>query len=374
MIRVGVVGLGKMGLSHLAVLGAHPSVEVAGVCDSSGYLLGVLDKYTRFQPYEDVATMARAQSLDAVVLATPNHLHHGMVSTALELGLHVFCEKPFTLDPRESDELTSRAEAGGLVGQVGYHNRFVASFREAGRLLAAGAIGRVTHATADAYGPVVLRPRGSTWRSRRAEGGGCLYDYAAHPVNLLNWYLGKPSGVRGSHLTSTFSQHTEDEVLSTLEFDDGPVVQLSVSWSDESQRKMTTRLAFQGTKGRLDVDRQELRLYVGSAADPPRGYQPGWNLRYTTDLTSPEWFYLRGEEYSAQLDAWVRRVEAGQVNGTNDFSSAALTDHTLAAIRTDATGGVTVPEPRRGIGTRTRRPWVPARPALLRGRRAAVTP
>ncbi len=86
----------------------------------------------------------------------------------------------------------------GLVTQVGYHNRFVGAFREVKRLLDAGAIGTVTHVLAEAYGPVVLKAKGSTWRSRRAEGGGCLYDYAAHPLNLLTWYFGEP-GRRQRH-------------------------------------------------------------------------------------------------------------------------------------------------------------------------------
>ena len=50
VIRIAVVGLGKMGLSHLAIVNAHPEVEVAAVCDSSGYVLGVLEKYTGVAP------------------------------------------------------------------------------------------------------------------------------------------------------------------------------------------------------------------------------------------------------------------------------------------------------------------------------------
>ena len=65
-------------------------------------------------------------------------------------------------------------------------------------------------------GPVVLRPKGSTWRTQRAEGGGCLYDYAAHAINLVNWYFGEPSGVSGTVLNSIFSADTDDEVYSTL--------------------------------------------------------------------------------------------------------------------------------------------------------------
>src|SRR5205085_4381141 len=129
-----------------------------------------------------------------------------MVRAALNRGLHVFCEKPFTLTVTDADELTALARDKSLVTQVGYHNRFVGAFAEVKHLLDAGAIGTVTHGLGEAYGPVVLKPKGTTWRSRKEEGGGALYDYAAHPLNLLNWYLGEPAGVGGTVLNSIFSR------------------------------------------------------------------------------------------------------------------------------------------------------------------------
>ncbi len=106
----------------------------------------------------------------------------------------MFCEKPLFTDPAESAALTALAAEHNVVTQVGYHNRFVASFGEVRRLLELGAIGPVNTALAEAYGPVVLKPSGNGWRSQRTSGGGSLYDYAAHPLNLLTWYLGEPIG------------------------------------------------------------------------------------------------------------------------------------------------------------------------------------
>ena len=107
------------------------------------------------------------------------------------------------------------AQARGLVAQVGYHNRFVGTFREAKRLIEAGAIGRVTHAQAEACGPVVLKPAKPTWRGRSGQGGGCLYDYAAHPRNLLTWYFGPAEDCNGALLKRGFSAEVEDEVYAT---------------------------------------------------------------------------------------------------------------------------------------------------------------
>jgi len=343
MIRLAVVGLGKMGLSHHAMINAHARVKVAAVCDATGYVLDVLNKYTGVKTYTDFKAMLAEVELDAIIIATPSSMHGWMVRMALEKGLHVFCEKPFCLDTEEGDQLTRLAQEKGLVNQVGYHYRFVGAFQEVKRLLDLNAIGEVTHMLAEAYGPVVLKPKGSTWRTQRSEGGGCLYDYAAHPLNLLNWYFGTPRGVGGSVLNNIFSADTDDEVFSTLYFPGGQSAQLSVNWSDESFRKMSTKVSIWGKNGRIVADRQEVQVYLRSAEGVPAPYQQGWNVRYTTELTEPVDFYLRGEEYTAQLDYFVRCIETKDAaNNVNSFASALATDRVISMLIADAQKGPSV--------------------------------
>jgi predicted dehydrogenase len=156
MTAVAIAGLGKMGLSHLAILKPHPDVDVVGVCDAGSYVLDVLRKHTGAETYSDYEQMLDRARPDAVLIATPSHLHEPMVRAAVVRNIHVFCEKPLFLDPVHGVELTRMATERGLVTQVGYHNRYVEAFREVKRLLDSGAIGTVTDALAVAYGPVVL--------------------------------------------------------------------------------------------------------------------------------------------------------------------------------------------------------------------------
>jgi predicted dehydrogenase len=343
-LKVGVVGLGKMGLSHFAMINAHPDVETIG-CDGTGFMVDVLTKNIQAPVYKDYDEMLGAEDLDAVVIATPSRLHAPMVRTALEKGCHVFCEKPFCLDWKDSAELTQLAAEKGLLAQVGYHYRYVGAFQEMKRLIEAGAIGDITHVLAEAYGPVVLRAKRQTWRSDKAEGGGCLYDYAAHPLNLLNWFFGVPARVSGSVMNSVFSEGIDDEVFSTLQWDAGPTAHLSVNWSDESHRKMSTKISLIGTNGRLYADRQECQAYLRTPVAALPDYTEGWNVKYTTELTEDRWFYLRGEEYSAQLDEFVTAIRAGKTDATeNSFASATDTDKTLAMIIENAETGNAVGE------------------------------
>jgi predicted dehydrogenase len=332
VIRLGIVGLGKMGLSHLAIARMHPDMEVAAVCDSNSYVTDVLTKYTGQLTYTRFDEMLRTARLDAVMVATPSRLHAQQVEAAVERGLHVFCEKPFVLNTAEGVRITDSAERKQLVTQVGYHYRFVAAFQEAARIAASGVLGRIHHVRVEAYGPVVLRSKGSTWRAARQEGGGALYDYACHAIDLVNFVAEAPDNVTGVVLNRVFSRDVEDEVYCSLHFANGATGQLAVNWSDESFRKMSTTISVWGSNGRLVADRQECALYLRAEAEHPAGPRQGWTVQYTTDLTEPVWYYLRGEEYSAQIDYFVQSIKTGRTDGKNAFRSALDTDRVVEMI------------------------------------------
>lgn len=321
-----------MGLSHLAIVRAHPQIELVAACDGQTYINGILDRYAGLKCYSDYDELLRSEALDAVLIATPSKLHAYMVEKALRKGLDVFCEKPFVLDVADGERLASLAQELGRVGQVGYHYRFVGAFQEAARIVQGAFIGKIHHVRVEARGPVVLRAKGSTWRTQKTEGGGVIYDYACHALDLVHAIAGPVQGVSGVIRNSVFSNDVDDEVYCSLHLNEGVSGQLSVNWSDESCRKMETKIQVWGEKGNVRADRQECISYLREA--PPHGERliKGWNQSNTVDLTEPVWYYLRGEEYSAQIDHFVQRVQARAIEGINDFRSALQTDRAVAMI------------------------------------------
>lgn len=341
MIKLAVIGLGKMGLSHLAIANGLEGFDVVAIVDSSSLVGSGLSKITGIRHMTDAADALKLEGLDAVIVATPTASHEGLIREAIARGLHVFCEKPLTLDADVSWELAELAEQRGVITQVGYHNRFVACFGELKRLVQAGAVGKVSHVLGEAYGPVVTRPAKATWRGKAELGGGALMDYAAHPLNLLNWYFGPATGCDSAVFGRIFSKAVEDEVYASLRFGDVSS-QLSVNWSDSSQRKMTTQISIWGERGKLYADRQELRAFF-TTDDVPEGYTRGWNVRYTTELTKPVEFYIRGEEYSAQLEAFRDRIAGKSTQPVNTFTEGAITDSAILMIKAVASGGAMPP-------------------------------
>lgn len=331
MLKVALMGAGKMGISHLSILNAHPEVKVVGICDTSKMVNDFLSKQGNFNCFTDYKDMINAVKPEAVVVAVPTKFHYTIIKDFLEKGIHVFAEKPFCLTVEQGSELVKLAAQKKLVNQIGYHNKFVGTFREMKKIVASGALGNIYHFTGEAYGPVVVNKKQDTWRSDPSEGGGCLLDYASHVIDLINDILSPVKASKGSLLKSVYSKNVEDAVFSLLELSSGVTGILSVNWSDDTYRKMSTTITVVGTKGKIISDANELKVYFKETI--PQGYSKGWNVKYITDLTEEVDFYLRGEEYSAQLDYFIKAATGKASNNINTFESAWYTDKAISLIK-----------------------------------------
>lgn len=331
MIKAGIIGLGKMGISHAAIVGAHPSVNLVSVCDTSSLILDAFKKYTEVNTYSDYIKMLSKEELDFVVIATPTKFHYPMVKYALEKNINVFCEKPFSLTPAEGADLVEIVKRKSLINQVGYHNHFIGTFRELKRLLQENVIGEVVHFTGEAYGPVVTKKKGATWRSNPDEGGGCTSDYASHVVNLIQEVIGYPVKINGALLKSIYSKGVDDAVYSLLTLDNEISGVLLVNWSDETYRKMSTSLTIQGKKGKIICDATEIKIFL-KEDNKKEGLEKGWTTKYIIEFALPVKFYLRGEEYSAQIEYFVDNVMNKRQSTYNTFEQGLYTDRVIEMI------------------------------------------
>jgi predicted dehydrogenase len=332
MLKVALIGAGKMGISHLSILGAHSKVQIVAVCDTSKTVTDVLEKYSSFPCFADYKKMLLQVKPDAVFVAVPTRDHASIVKELLLQNIHVFVEKPFCLSPKEGEPLVEIAQKNGLVNQVGYHNKFNGTFREVKRLLDNKYLGEIFHFQGESYGPVVVKKKSYSWRSDPKQGGGCLMEYASHVIDLINYTLAPIASVTGSILKPIYSNSVEDAVYSLVKLSNNLTGVLSVNWSDETYRIMSTTITIMGTKGKIISDGNELKVYFKDN-NTPEGYTKGWNIKYVTDLTDHVDFYLRGEEYSSQIDYFVNSVLTKVPNTINTFQDALLTDNAIDLIK-----------------------------------------
>ena len=142
MIRTAMVGLGKMGLSHLAIVRAHPDIDLVAGCDATAYLTDILSKHAGLKCYADFDRMLdaraarRAGRRDAVEAACADGREGARARPA-----RVLREALRARRRRRRAAGRAGAKPSRCVTQVGYHYRFVGAFKEAARLVKSGALG-----------------------------------------------------------------------------------------------------------------------------------------------------------------------------------------------------------------------------------------
>ena len=135
MLRGGMIGFGRMGLTHFSILNNHPEVQFVAVCDSSSFMLKNIAKYTGLETFKDYRKMIDKSSLDFVIIATPTGMHAEIVKYAIQSNLHIFVEKPFALNVKQGKEIVDMLEGKRIVNQIGYVIRFNDVFIQVKKLL-----------------------------------------------------------------------------------------------------------------------------------------------------------------------------------------------------------------------------------------------
>lgn len=232
-LRVGVVGVGAITqLAHLPVFSRMRGVEVVALCDNDGAKARSLaERFDVRDVFTDIEDLLEFDALNAVVVATPNHLHEPHALSALAAGVDVLCERPLALTAKGVERVLGAAAKGGRRVLVANNHRFRADAQALDRFIRGGELGRVTAFRAGAYQP---RQAGEGWRSRRAEaGGGAFLDQGFPLVDLALWLADFPEPVRvTAHAERSRARDAvESAMLVQLGCADGTSFSFDTSWA-----------------------------------------------------------------------------------------------------------------------------------------------
>ncbi|HXH33686.1 MAG TPA: Gfo/Idh/MocA family oxidoreductase [Plantibacter sp.] len=277
-LRVGVIGLGFAGSTHLDAFTALPGATVVALSGQEPARLAELSG-SRGVPdtYADWEDLVARDDLDIVSIGVPNALHHPIAVAALRSGKHVFCEKPLATTAELAAEMVEAATAADRVLEVAYNHRRRADVAYLARYLAEEPIGRVYHSRAS-----WLRRQGvpgidSWFTNKTAAGGGPLIDLGSHVLDIALSLLGEPrvthvsavaynelgragrGGSSGGGPVSNRSSHAfdvEDFASALLRFEDGGSLHLEASWASYSKAHEDISVELLGSEGgvRLHVD------------------------------------------------------------------------------------------------------------------------
>lgn len=324
-IKLGIIGAGRMGITHYSIINSHPDVEIESVADPSALILTMMSKYLPVKTYKDYNDLLEESNVDAILVCTPPNLHFPIVKKAVEKGIHVFVEKPFTTKYNEASELARLYSGTKLVNQVGYVNRFNDVFVKVKELLDAGLIGKIIRFKSEMFSCTITNnDEGSGWRATRESGGGAVFEMASHAIDLVNFLIGKPDKITGSSLNQIYSKNVEDIASTSMLYKNGISGTLYVNWSDTSYRKPTNKMEIFGLGGRILADQHSLKIFLNQPNEQFNMRQ-GWNTLYITDIFKPVPFYVRGNEFTRQLYHFVDCIQGKSDKNLCTFADGVAT-------------------------------------------------
>ncbi len=230
--RIGLLGAGAIAQqAHLPVLSKMRGVELVALCDNDGPKARALaERFGVDNVFTDIDDLLDLEGLDAVVVATPNHLHEPHVLSVLARKLHVLCERPLALTSRGVERILAAATRADRQVAVANNHRFRTDVQALGRFLGGGELGRVLAIRAGSYHSG--RPDG--WRARRPEsGGGVFLEHGLPLVDLALWLAEFPSPERVSaHMDrGRGAGAVEDSMFVHLECGSSLSCSFDLSWS-----------------------------------------------------------------------------------------------------------------------------------------------
>lgn len=326
MIKVGIIGLGRMGITHYSIINTHPEVQIISVADTSKITLSILTKYIKtLKVYTDYKKLIDSSKPDAILVCTPPNLHYPIIKYAFEKGIHVFCEKPFTADKLQAKELADLFNSSNLINQVGYANRFSDVFNKAKTLIHSGIIGDIVRYKSEMFSCAITKKTNSdSWRDKKENGGGAVFEMASHLIDLNNYIFGPADNVGGTVLTNVFSSNVEDIVSTTLFYKSGLSGTLYVNWSDDSFRKPMVIIEIFGTKGKIIADFYGYKVYL-TENNKNLNLRKGWSVHTLPEVNSSVPFYVRGNEFTRQLYYFADLVNQKETKSICTFNDALRT-------------------------------------------------
>jgi len=307
-MRVAIIGMGKMGLLHGAILNSLKGVNVCALADSSKFLTGFAKNLTHLPTYGDYIAMLDKESPDAVVIATPVFLHVDMAMECATRGIPFFLEKPLAIRAGDAKALVQRLNQTHLVTMVGYMMRYAESFAQAKEIIDSNVLGKIIQFRSQIYVSQLFRT-GKGWRYEKSEsGGGVVIGQATHLIDLLRWYFGDTESV-SAHTKSWYSKQVEDFAHAHLSFTNGVSGWLDSSWSIRHHRLMEITIELDTENGNLIVTNDFVKYYLDQEVD---NTPAGWHSYLRPDLFKGVEFDVGGTYYTLQDQHFVEAVRSGK--------------------------------------------------------------
>jgi len=290
-VRVALIGLGKLGILHSAVINMARGAELVALADVNKQLETYVKQAGLKAPfYSDVDKMVAEVAPDAAVLATPPFANLPVARQCLVRNMDLFVEKPLAHTLAAAKALVELAASRPIVTATGYLFAHMALFKRAKALLDEAVLGRIHRVRSAVYtSEVFAKKKGWIYDPEKA-GGGAVINIASHLLYVLYWYFGLPESVmaRTKHIYSD----VDDAGTAFLSYQDGMQATMDVSWSLPGYRLPYTEIAVEAENGMMTLTNDAIKLFLYKAA---KGLPKDWTTIHKIDLGSTSRFEIGAE-------------------------------------------------------------------------------
>lgn len=258
-VKLGIIGLGYIGMLHLNHGLKLPNAEVVAVADNQAKALERAKTLGVKKTYADYTELLKDPEVEAVLISLPTHLHLKCSQLVAEAKKDIFLEKPIAVTVEQAKEVISSAQRNSVKLMVGYPLRFNKGFIQAKEDIENGLLGDVenAHATYIGSGPFFHRADGHSpapvpdwWFNTDYTGGGVLVDLGVHMINLMRMFFGEITDIQGQ-FGHRFNMDFEDSAMCLARFSSGTLAVINVGWFSQDY---LLRLDFLGSMKHISVD------------------------------------------------------------------------------------------------------------------------
>lgn len=212
-----IIGFGGMGSQHYNLLENHNLINVSGICDINSDRRNEAKSFglTIYETYESVL---QDKLVDAILIATPNHIHKEIAIAALNSKKHVICEKPVTLNSSELEEILATQEKTGYVFMVHQNRRWDEDFLTIKKIYDTKQLGEMYHVEQRVFGS---RGIPGDWRKYKEYGGGMLLDWGVHMIDRLLVMVPEKIKTVDCHLSFSLKEEVDDGYHLRVTFENG---------------------------------------------------------------------------------------------------------------------------------------------------------
>lgn len=315
MLRIAVVGAGRIGAVHAATVARHPGAELRVVCDPVGDAAARLAGTYGARATRDVEDAYTAEDVDAVIIGSPTPMHVPQIIAAVAAGKAVLCEKPIDLDLARADECIAAITGREDRVMLGFNRRFDPTFAEIHARVAAGEIGPLEQLT------IISRDPAPPPVAYVAVSGGIFRDMTIHDFDTARYFLGDIVEVRavGQLLDPALAETDDfDGAVTTLVAASGAVA--TIINARHCASGYDQRLEAFGPRGSLEAVNHTATAVRASGAAASGAAGPYLD------------FFLEryADAYRLELDHFIESIQAGRA------PSPSIADGRAALVLADA--------------------------------------